>query len=80
MIRTDSEPARIDFVILVQSGEPGLRISEGIFSFDGDTVIVKAPEQGVPRPRSFKSDDENAPIALLRLSRAASSSGRPPAV
>lgn len=69
VIRTDVEPAQIDFVILVQSGQRGLRISKGIFSFDGETIIVKAPEHGLPRPRDFKSDDKNAPIALLRLSR-----------
>ncbi len=69
VIRTDFEPAQIDFVILVQSGERGLRISEGIFYFDGETVIVKAPEHGLPRPRDFKNDDKGAPIAFLRLSR-----------
>ena len=69
VIRTDEEPAQIDFVVLVYSGEPGLRISKGIFYFDGETVIVKAPEHGLPRPRDFKSDDKNAPIAFLRLSR-----------
>jgi uncharacterized protein (TIGR03067 family) len=69
VIRTDEEPAEIDFVVLVYSGEPGLRISKGIFYFDGETVIVKAPEHGLPRPRDFKSDDKNAPIAFLRLSR-----------
>ena len=69
VIRTDEEPAQIDFVVLVYSGEPGLRISKGIFYFDGETVIVKAPEHGLPRPRDFKSDDKNTPFALLRLSR-----------
>ncbi len=69
VLRTDVEPAQIDFVVLVYSGEPGLRISKGIFYFDGETVIVKAPEHGLPRPRDFKSDDKNAPIAFLRLSR-----------
>ncbi len=69
VIRTDEEPAQIDFVVLVYSGEPGLRISKGIFYFDGETVIVKAPEHGLPRPRDFKRDDKSAPIAFLRLSR-----------
>jgi uncharacterized protein (TIGR03067 family) len=69
VLRTDVEPAQIDFVVLVYSGERGLRISEGIFYFDGETVIVKAPEQGLPRPRDFKNDDKNAPIAFLRLRR-----------
>jgi len=66
VIRPDEEPAQIDFVVLDQSGEPG-RISEGIFHFDGKTIVVKAPEHGLPRPRDF--DGEAGPIALLRLSR-----------
>ena len=66
VIRPDEEPAQIDFVVLDQSGEPG-RISEGIFHFDGKTIVVKAPEHGLPRPRDFES--EAGPIALLRLSR-----------
>jgi len=69
VLRTDVEPAQIDFVVLVYSGERALRISEGIFYFDGETVIVKAPEHGLPRPRDIKNDDKNAPIAFLRLSR-----------
>ncbi len=68
VIRTDVEPAQIDFVVLKESGEPG-RISKGIFYFDGETVTVKAPESGLPRPQDFESDDKNAPIAFLRLSR-----------
>jgi uncharacterized protein (TIGR03067 family) len=68
VIRTDVEPAQIDFVVLRESGEPG-RISKGIFHFDGESVIIKAPEHGLPRPRDFKNDDKNAPIVFLRLSR-----------
>ncbi len=68
VLRTDVEPAQIDFVVLKESGEPG-RISKGIFYFDGETVIMKAPEHGLPRPRDFKRDDKSAPIAFLRLSR-----------
>ena len=66
VIRTDAEPAQIDFVVLNESGEPG-RISKGIFYFDGETVIIKAPESGLPRPRDFERSA--GPIALLRLSR-----------
>lgn len=66
VIRTDVEPAQIDFVVLKESGEPG-RISKGIFYFDGETVIIKAPESGLPRPRDFERGA--GPIALLRLSR-----------
>lgn len=66
VIRTDFEPAQIDFVVLNESGEPG-RISKGIFRFDGETVIIKAPESGLPRPEDFENSE--GPIALLRLSR-----------
>ena len=72
VIRADVEPAQIDFVVLDESGEPG-RISKGIFDFDGETVIVKAPESGFPRPRDFTNDDKDKPIAFLRLSRDESS-------
>ncbi len=68
VIRTDVKPAQIDFVVLDQSGKPG-RISKGIFYFDGETVIMKAPEQGLPRPRDFGSDDKGKPIAFLLQSR-----------
>ncbi len=67
VIRTDEKPAQIDFVVL-DSGKPG-RISKGIFYFDGETITVKAPEHGLPRPRDFKNDNKGAPIAFLRLSR-----------
>lgn len=68
VIRTDVEPAQIDFVVLDAAGEPG-RISKGIFRFDRESVIVKAPESGLPRPSDLDSADEG-PIAFLRLSRA----------
>lgn len=63
VLRTDVEPAWIDFVILPQPG----RISRGIFRFDGEAVLVKAPEGGMPRPRGF--EEEAGPIANLRLVR-----------
>jgi len=63
VIRPDEEPAQIDFVVLPQPG----RISKGIFHFDGETIVVKAPESGLPRPGDFEADA--GPIALLRLSR-----------
>ncbi len=66
VVRSDVEPAQIDFVVLNESGEPG-RISKGIFYFDGETVIIKAPESGLPRPRDFERSA--GPIALLRLRR-----------
>jgi len=64
VIRPDEQPAQIDFVVLPQPG----RISKGIFRFDGGTLVVKAPESGLPRPGEFKED--SGPIAYLRLSRA----------
>ena len=66
VIRPDKEPAQIDFVVLNESGEPG-RISMGIFRFDGETIVVKAPEGGLPRPEDFESAP--GPIARLLLSR-----------
>jgi len=69
VIRPDEKPAQIDFVVLDSLGVRVSRISKGIFYFDGETIVVKAPEHGLPRPRDFKSDDKNAPIAFLRLSR-----------
>ena len=63
VIRPDEEPAQIDFVVLPQPG----RISKGIFHFDGETIVVKAPESGLPRPGDFEADA--GPIAFLRLSR-----------
>ncbi len=68
VIRTDVEPAQIDFVVLDASGKPG-RISKGIFRFDGETIVLKAPEHGLPRPRDLESGDAGEPIAFLRLSR-----------
>ena len=64
VIRSDEQPAQIDFVVLPQPG----RISKGIFHFDEETIVVKAPESGLPRPRVFEKTD--GPIARLRLSRA----------
>ena len=64
VIRPNEELAQIDFVILPQPG----RISKGIFYFDGEAIIVKTAESGLPRSRD--SENEPGPIALLRLSRA----------
>ena len=66
VIRPDEEPAQIDFVVFKESGEVG-RISKGIFYFDEETLVIKAPESHLPRPRDFESSE--GPIAHLRLSR-----------
>lgn len=68
VIRADEEPAQIDFVILVQSGEPNGNASEGIFRWDGDTVVVVAPPPGNARPRGFDVDEEGV-VVELRLKR-----------
>ncbi len=69
VLRTDEEPAQLDFVILVQSGEPNGRTSEAIFYFDGETVVVNAAIPEEPRPLDFKIDEVDRPTALLRLER-----------
>ncbi|ANM30906.1 hypothetical protein ABI59_16975 [Acidobacteria bacterium Mor1] len=62
-IRTDVEPAQLDFVILVQSGQPNGNTSEAIFRWDGDTIEVLAPSPGSPRPPAFAEKTEG----LVRL-------------
>ncbi len=66
VIRTDEEPAQIDFVILVQSGERGLKTSPGIFYWDGETLVVVAPPPGKARPQDFEKKDG---LVMLRLKR-----------
>ena len=65
-IRTDEIPAQIDFVILVQSGERNERTSEGIFYWDGETIVVHAPVPGEARPQDFEKTDGRV---LMRLKR-----------
>ena len=67
VIRPDEQPAQIDFVILVPPGEREPKTSKGIFYVDGETIVMRAPHFGEPRPRDFKNDDK--PIAFLRLRR-----------
>jgi len=67
VIRTDEEPAQLDFVILVQSDQPNGNTSRGIFYWDGETVVVRAPTPGKPRPKDFTRDEEDEPTVLLRL-------------
>lgn len=52
-IRTDTEPARLDFVI--EKCECGFKgqTSTGIFYWDGKTIMVSAPAPGDDRPREF---------------------------
>ena len=71
VIRTDEEPAQIDFVI--ESYEE-VRTSAGIFYWDGETLVVRAPVPGEPRPQEFKGDDKDDKnkTVFMRLKR-----GRP---
>ena len=63
VIRTDEEPAQIDFVIEeCACGFKG-ETSTGIFYWDGETIIVSSPEPGSARPQEFKKDSGN----MLRL-------------
>ncbi len=68
VIRTDEEPAQIDFVI--ESYEE-VRTSAGIFYWDGETLVVRAPVPGEPRPQEFKGDDKDDKnkTVFMRLSR-----------
>jgi hypothetical protein len=66
VIRPDVEPAQIDFVVLDESGKPG-RISKEIFRIDDEVIVIKAPESGLPRPKTFEQTE--GPLARLRLSR-----------
>ena len=50
------EPAQLDFVI--ESYEE-VRTSAGIFYWDGETLVVRAPVPGEPRPQEFKGDDKD---------------------
>ena len=67
VIRTDEEPAQIDFVI---EECPGCsfkgQASTGIFYFDGETPVVVAPPPGEARPKDFKTV-EGEPRAVMRL-------------
>ena len=71
VIRTDEEPAQLDFVI--ESYEE-VRTSAGIFYWDGETLVVRAPVPGEPRPLEFKGDDKDDKnkTVFMRLKR-----GRP---
>jgi uncharacterized protein (TIGR03067 family) len=62
-IRTDDDPAHLDFLIEdCRCGFKG-RASTGIFYWDGETIIVSAPAPGEARPREFKEDSGT----MLRL-------------
>jgi len=68
VIRTDEEPAQIDFVIEENaSGPNGNNTSKGIFYFDGETIVVLAPPPGKARPQDFEKT--NDPMVRMRLKR-----------
>ncbi len=66
MIRTDEEPAQLDFVIeeCADCRFKG-QTSTGIFYFDGETIVVSAPPPGEARPKDFEKT--NDPRVVMRL-------------
>ena len=67
VIRPDEEPAQLDFVIVVQSGEPNFTTSKGIFRWDEESIVVSAPPPGDARPKTFETGDR--PMTKMRLER-----------
>ena len=65
-VRTDVEPAQLDFVILVQSGEPNANTSEAIFRWEDETIHIVAPPPGNRRPRSVKDTEGHELLELTR--------------
>ncbi len=66
VIRTDEEPAQIDFVIEeCACGFKG-ETSKGIFYSDGETIVVVAPPPGKARPQDFEKKDG---LVILQLKR-----------
>ncbi len=64
-IRTDEEPAQLDFMIEdCHCGFKG-RASTGIFYWDGETIVVSAPAPGDARPEEFKESSGG----MMRLKR-----------
>lgn len=53
VVDTEADPARIDFVI--EDCECGFadKTSEGIFRWDGESIEVRSPTPGDPRPTEF---------------------------
>ncbi len=74
VIRTDEEPAQLDFVIEEDASGFNGNTSAGIFYWDGETLVVRAPVPGEPRPQEFKGDDKDDKnkTVFMRLKR-----GRP---
>ena len=68
VIRTDEEPAQIDFVIEeCACGFKG-ETSKGIFYSDGETIVVVAPPPGKARPQDFEVEEKDG-LVMLRLKR-----------
>ncbi len=67
VIRTDEEPAQIDFVIEeCACGFKG-ETSKGIFYSDVETIVVVAPPPGKARPQDFEVEAKDG-LVRLRLS------------
>ncbi len=66
VIRTDEEPAQIDFVLEECPGGCDGQTSKGIFYWDGETIVVVAPPPGEARPQDFEVDEEDV-LVVMRL-------------
>lgn len=64
-IRTEAEPAQLDFAIEdCGCGFKG-KTSTGIFYWEGESIVARSPEPGAARPKEF--DDSSG--AMMRLRR-----------
>lgn len=71
-----TDPARIDFKIEeCECGREG-KTSEGIFRWDGDTIEIRAPETGNPRPTEF-DETSGETMRLVREPAAPVDAGGP---
>ena len=70
VIRTDEEPAQIDFVIeeCPDCSFKG-QASPGIFYWDGETIVVSAPPPGEARARDFEKPKDGRAMTMMRLKR-----------
>ena len=64
IINPDADPPEFDFVIQVQSGQPNGNSSQGIYRWDGDTLIISAPTPGEARPKDFSRDPKRVLLHL----------------
>ena len=68
VIRTDEEPAQIDFVLEECAGGCNGQTSKGIFYWDGETIVVVAPPPGEARPQDFEVEEKDV-LVMMRLKR-----------